>query len=101
MSQTLPEEAFALVTKDFQLPEIQERFSEEKALEILAKAISQLMDRNLERLLQICYRVDLSENTLKQILHESAPDLVAADLAKALWERQKQKVEIRRRYSES
>ena len=100
MSQSLDEETFSLITKDFLLPEVKEAFSEEKALSILSKAISQLMDRNLERLLQICYRVDLSENTLKQILHESAPDLVAADLAKALWERQKQKVEMRRRYSE-
>lgn len=99
MSQTLPEETFSLITKDFQLPEIKEEFSEEKALAILTKAISQLMDRNLERLLQVCYRIDLAENKLKQILHESEPDQVAADLAKALWERQKQKVEIRRRYS--
>lgn len=100
MSQSLPEETFSLITQNFQLPEIQEGFSEEKALEILTKAISQLMDRNLERLLQICYRVDLPENTLKRILHESEPERVAADLAKALWDRQKQKVEIRRRYSD-
>lgn len=99
MSQTLPEETFSLITKDFHLPEIKEEFSEEKALAVLTKAISQLMDTNLERLLQVCYRVDLAENKLKQILHESAPDQVAADLAKALWDRQKQKVEIRRRYS--
>lgn len=99
MSQTLPEETFSLITKDFQLPEIKEGFSEEKALVILTKAISQMMDRNLERLLQVCYRIDLSENKLKQILLESEPDHVGADLAKALWERQKQKVEIRRRYS--
>lgn len=99
MSQTLPEETFSLITKDFQLPEIKEGFSEEKALAVLTKAISQMMDKNLERLLQVCYRIDLAENRLKQILHESEPDYVAADLAKALWERQKQKVEIRRRYS--
>lgn len=99
MSQTLPEETFSLITKDFQLPEIKEEFSEEKAMAVLTKAISQLMDRNMEKLLQVCYRVDLAENKLKQILHESEPDSVAADLARALWERQKQKVEIRRRYS--
>lgn len=69
-------------------------------MEVLTKAISQLMDRNLEKLLQVCYRVDLSEMKLKQILHESEPDRVASDLARALWERQKQKVEIRRKYSE-
>jgi hypothetical protein len=99
MSQTLSQEVFSLVTKDFQLPEIKEEFSEDKAILFLTKAVSQLMDRNLERLLQICYRIDLSEDKLKQILHESEPDQVATDLAKALWERQKLKVKIRRRYS--
>jgi hypothetical protein len=100
MSQSLSEETYTLISKDFQLPEVKERFSEEAALQVLTRAISQLMDRNLERLLQICYRVDLSEYKLKQILHESEPDQVAPDLAKALWERQKLKVEIRRKYSE-
>ncbi len=99
MSQSLSEETYALVAKDFTLPEVREQFSEEAALQVLTRAISQLMDRNLERLLQICYRIDLSENKLKQILHESEPDRVASDLAKALWDRQKLKVEIRRRYS--
>lgn len=101
MNLPVPQETYSIISKDFQLPEVKEEFSEEKAIEILSKAISQLMDRNLERLLQICYRVDLSENRLKQILYESDPDRVACDLAKALWERQKQKVEIRRRYSGS
>jgi hypothetical protein len=99
MNQSLTEETYSLVSKDFQLPENPEDFSEEKAIQILAKAISQLMDRNLERLLQICYRIDLAENKLKKILHESEPDQVATDLAKALWERQRQKIEIRRKYS--
>jgi hypothetical protein len=100
MDPTIETETYHLITKDFQLPEVTENFSEEKAIVILSKAISQLMDRDLERLLQICYRIDLSENKLKQILHESEPEYMAADLAKALWERQKQKVEIRRKYSQ-
>ncbi|MDX5339901.1 MAG: hypothetical protein LPK25_12785 [Cyclobacteriaceae bacterium] len=99
MDHSLLEQTYLLVSKDFSLPEKINEFSEEKAIEILAMAISQLMDRNLERLLQICYRIDLPENRLKQILHESEPDRVAQDLAQALWDRQKQKVEIRRRYS--
>ena len=39
------------------------------------------------------------EEKLKKILNESDPDYLASDLAHALWTRQKQKVEIRRRYS--
>jgi hypothetical protein len=58
-----------------------------------------MLNRDFERLLQICYRVDLGENKLKQILHESEPELMAFDLAKALVERQMLKIEIKRRYS--
>jgi len=101
MLPSLPEETFALVTKDLSLPELNAGFSEEMALEALTKAISQLMDQDLERLLQICYRVDLAENTLKQILHEAPPETLASDLARALWDRQKQKIILRRQYSGS
>jgi hypothetical protein len=96
---TLAEETFALVTQELALPELREEFDEEKALEVITKALRQLLDKNLERLLQICYRVDLSENTLKKILSESPPEQLASDLALALWERQKQKIVLRRRYS--
>jgi hypothetical protein len=41
----------------------------------------------------------LSENKLKKILSESPPEQLASDLAQALWERQKQKIVLRRRYS--
>lgn len=100
MSQSITQETFQLVSKEFQLAEVKEEFSEEKAVEILTRAVSHMMDRNMGQLLQICYRVDLDENKLKQILHSSNPDFVAADLAQALWDRQKLKIEIRRRYSE-
>jgi len=93
-------DTFSLLAKDFTLPELKEGFDEELAVEFLSKAIGQLLNRDFERLLQICYRIDLGENRLKKILHEADPDKVAADLARALWERQKQKVEIRMRYSE-
>lgn len=99
MANPIFKETFQLLEKDFQLPEIKTEFDEEKAIEFLAKIIRQMLDREFERLLQICYRIDLGEEKLKRILHESEPDQVAPDLARALWERQKMKVEIRRRYS--
>lgn len=99
MANSLIQETFQLLEKDFQLPEAKTAFDEEKAIDFLSKVIRQMLDRDFERLLQICYRVDLGEEKLKRILHESKPDQVAPDLARALWERQKMKVEIRRRYS--
>ncbi|SFU04214.1 hypothetical protein SAMN04489724_3557 [Algoriphagus locisalis] len=99
MSESLSQETFLLLRKDFDLPDKTEEFNEEKAIATLSKVIAYMLDREFERLLQICYRIDLGEEKLKKILHESEPDQVASDLARALWARQKQKVEIRRRYS--
>ena len=96
---TLAAETFALVTQELALPEIKEEFDEQKAVAVITQALRQLLDKNLERLLQICYRIDLSENTLKKILSESPPEQLASDLAQALWDRQKQKIVLRRRYS--
>ncbi|MEP0713076.1 hypothetical protein [Algoriphagus sp.] len=99
MSETLPQETFLLLRKDFELPEVSLEFDEEKAISSLSKVIAHMLDREFERLLQICYRIDLGEEKLKKILHVSEPDQVAPDLARALWNRQKQKIEIRKRYS--
>lgn len=99
MSQDSSKDAFLILRKDFDLPELKERFDEEQAILFLSKAVSQLLDRDFERLLQICYRIDLGEEKLKKILHESEPDQVSIDLARALWERQKLKIEIRKKYS--
>lgn len=99
MSDTLPEETFSLLRKDFDFPDHVVDFDEESAISMLTKVIAHMLDRQFERLLQICYRIDLGEDQLKRILHESKPDQVAVDLAKALWYRQKQKIAIRKRYS--
>jgi hypothetical protein len=99
MSESLSEETFLLLRKDFDLPESLPEFDEEKAIATLSKVITYMLDREFERLLQICYRIDLGEEKLKNILQLSEPDQVAPDLAMALWDRQKQKMEIRRRYA--
>ncbi|MCE7056939.1 hypothetical protein LZF95_19825 [Algoriphagus sp. AGSA1] len=99
MSEPLSQETFLLLQKDFDFPESPTEFDEEKAIATLSKVIAYMLDREFERLLQICYRIDLGEEQLKKILHESEPDEVAIDLATALWNRQKQKVQIRKRYS--
>ena len=101
MSTSLTQDTFSLLRKDFDLPEKIGEFDEEKAIITLSKVITYMLDREFERLLQVCYRIDLGEEKLKRILHESEPDEVAPDLARALWARQKQKVEIRKRYSEN
>ncbi|MDF2158839.1 hypothetical protein [Algoriphagus sp. CAU 1675] len=91
--------AFELLKQEIELPALEEHFDEEKAIRFIANAIGELLNRDFERLLQICYRIDLGEEKLKTILYKSEPDQIALDLARALWERHKQKAEIRRKYS--
>lgn len=99
MDQTINSESFGLIQKELNLPVEVSSNTEEEYLKIITKAIQEMLNRDFERLLQVCYRIDLGEEKLKKILNESDPDYLASDLAHALWTRQKQKVEIRRRYS--
>ncbi len=99
MDKLIYQEAFSLLKKDFDLPEGPTVFTEDEAICILTKAVEMLLNRDFVRLLQLCYRVDLGEHLLKKILNEAEPDLISRELAKALWQRQKQKAELRRRYS--
>lgn len=96
---TILHTAYQLVRNQFELPEAPDTFDEQKAIGLLTEAIRRLLDSDLEKLLQICYRIDLPEAQLKQILHTAPPDRVARDLAVALWERHKKKAEIRKKYS--
>jgi hypothetical protein len=86
--------------QDFELPLVVETLTEEKLIQLLTPIVSKMLDREFEKLLNICYRVDLGENRLKSILHESQPENIAMELATALVKRQIQKIEIRQRYTE-
>ncbi|MDX5480001.1 hypothetical protein [Fontibacter flavus] len=99
MTEILHQTAIFL-KEDFSLPEVKEALTEENLVHALTPVISRMLDREFERLLNICYRIDLGESKLKKILHESDPEHIAADLARALVKRQIQKIEIRQKYSQ-
>jgi hypothetical protein len=87
--------------QDFELPVIKDELNEEKLITLLTPVVSKMLDREFEKLLNICYRIDLGENRLKSILHESKPENMAMELATALVKRQIQKIEIRQKYSQA
>ncbi|GAB3648219.1 hypothetical protein GCM10028791_11580 [Echinicola sediminis] len=91
-------ESARLLQKDFELSIPGELNSKEELIKLLEPIIKQLLDRDLEKLLHVCYRIDLGEHKLKNILHTSAPERMAYDLSAALVDRQIQKIEIRRKY---
>jgi hypothetical protein len=97
---TLPS-TMEFLKQDFELPVIKDELTEEKLIALLTPVVSKMLDREFEKLLNICYRIDLGENRLKSILHESKPESMAMELATALVKRQIQKIEIRQKYSQT
>jgi hypothetical protein len=93
------QKSLEFLKQDFELPMIQDKLTEEKLIKVLTPVVSKMLDRDFEKLLNICYRIDLGEKKLKSILHESQPENMAQELATALVKRQIQKIEIRKKYS--
>jgi len=67
----------------------------EKLLEI---RIKEMLDSDFEGLINAFYRIDLSEKKVKEILRFGRPATLAMQLARAVIEREKQKVITREQY---
>lgn len=99
MSDYLKETAI-LLQKDFDISDKALAVSFEDLERLLHIRILELLNRDFEKLLQICYRIDLGEQKLKQILYQTDPEVMSIELTRALIKRQMLKVEIRRKYAQ-
>lgn len=99
MKEDLVQDTVLLLKKDFEINKGEHASTKEELIDLLLPIIQQMLHRDFEKLLQVCYRIDLGENKLKSILHESDPETMAFDLTKALVERQMLKIEIKKKYS--
>ena len=99
--RALVSESYELIKKDFQLDE---SFDAEvdKPLDrlhsFLTQVVNHMLDKDFNRLMNALYRIDVSEEKVKQILALSEPDSLAKELADLIIERELKKVEIRRKY---
>ena len=66
------------------------------AMHTLAERINQLINEDFEKLLNILYRVDVSEARLKQLLKENKGNDAGMIIAELLVERQLQKMKSRK-----
>ncbi len=64
----------------------------------LTPIIKHLLDTNLERLLHLLYRIDVSELKVKKTLLEASPDEIASSLSILIIQRQLQKIALREKY---
>ena len=102
---TLAKESYQLILRDFGLKEDSETKEAKIAFDwledFLTKRINYLLDNNLNDLLNALYRIDISENKAKELLHLSEESHMARNIAKAVIEREKQKVITRLQFRKS
>lgn len=90
----------SLINKDFafdeELPESASTLEELKKQ--LIPLINQLLDRDMGRLMNALYRIDVNESKVKQVLVSEQPGEIAPKLADLIIDRQLQKVITRKKY---
>ena len=89
-------EAANLLAHEF---ELEVDTSYEKLLQYIKAEVDHLLANNFEKLLWICYRVDVSEKMIMAILEDLTITKPANTIAIKLLERQIQKIETRRSFS--
>ncbi len=96
--------SLSLFEKDFQLDKSYLNLKERKeiaydeAFLMIMRVIEDLMAKDFNRLINILYRIDVSEVKLKEALALST-DNPASIITKMILDRQLQKIELRKKYS--
>ena len=78
--------------------EIEPEPSYENILEALTSAVMYLLLHDMEKLLNILYRIDVNEPKVKAAFAQTNPKLIAPTLAQLILDRELQKAESRRKY---
>ncbi|MCJ0743730.1 hypothetical protein [Pedobacter montanisoli] len=86
----------SIVSNDF---EVDNSYSEAQLRAALIKVFEYLVEDNFNKLLQILYRADVDQYKLKALLENTEDKSSAEIIADAYLERQKAKIEIRKKYS--
>ena len=71
----------------------------QKLLTNLTAEVDHLLANNVERLFWVCYRVDVPEHIILDIINNSEISNPAEEIATRLLQRQLQKVETKRKFS--
>ncbi|MFY0655082.1 MAG: hypothetical protein JXQ96_23850 [Cyclobacteriaceae bacterium] len=85
---SIPQEELALSNNNFQSLE-----------DKLTTVVSYLLDKDMNRLLNSLYRIDLNEQVFKKILVEETPENISRRLAREIIKRELEKVKTRAKYS--
>jgi hypothetical protein len=72
--------------------------NEEQLREALTQAIVRLLLNDMEKLLTILYRIDVSERKVKEVFAQHDPKLIAPQLSELILKREAEKVKTRNTY---
>jgi len=92
------EELLTELKKDLQI-ELAEKMSLDETKKILSGHINYLINHDFEKLVSLLYRIDVSENKLKNLLLENKNTNAGALIAELIIERQLQKIKTRKEFS--
>jgi hypothetical protein len=88
----------ALIISNFEIAGTDSGISEDELLDILTSQVEYLMDRRLDYLLSLLYRLDILEPKIKAVLYNQEIIAPARGLAKLILDRQKERVATRTKY---
>ncbi len=91
------QEVFDIVSGNFELQK-QDILSYEELHFILSRRIAELLEKNVEKLIHILYRIDVNQRRTDEIFNNPSKDDIVLLLTDAVIERQLQKVHTRRKY---
>lgn len=70
----------------------------ENVIEVLTSSVMYLLLHDMEKLLNILYRIDVNEPKVKAAFAQNNPKLIAPTIAQLILDRELQKAESRRKY---
>jgi len=88
----------ALIISNFEIDGTDSDVSEDELLNILTSQVEYLMDRRLDYLLSLLYRLDILEPKIKAVLYNQEIIAPARGLAQLILDRQKERVATRAKY---
>lgn len=91
------QQVFDIVSGNFELQN-QDNISFEELHFILSQRIGELLEKNVEKLIHILYRIDVNQRKTDDIFNNPSKEEIVLLLTDAVIERQIEKVQTRRKY---
>jgi hypothetical protein len=99
--KTTTQLAADLIKRDFELETTTDYQNEDELFRMLADQIAWMIERRMEWLLSLMYRMDIDEAQVQAALSPVAPEPANIGLARLVLERQKQRVHTKQTYRPS